>query len=656
MVSTSPYNSLYENLGMHVLFPKDAHSRRNYVFHKALEGKRYSYLGSYERNLLGKFLSPPLPVICIVGDIGSGKTTTINHLLKYYIVKKKFIPTKSEPVASSSTTKSLVKRVLLGHIDFRQSHLDESKENLAINVIVDEMRARITNIIDDREEFVTFWDYLNTQFNNMEDWGVAKVARRLVAQFSDRGMEARKKLFEELTKDLDWYLSYLVLLWRYILDPSNSINKKIQQDFGAEIETGLIILDNLDSLPARIQRHVYDMVLHSAHQRGPAFVIVMRSETFSRLGRADLVFDLVSHEGPKPIEVVKDRLEMFVSNPSIFFSKVRLEEAEKDTILSFVKRTLTKEYYPLEKFLVSSSGNSIRLGSILSQGIFLLSPSQINRQELTPYFVIRSCISQGKPLYSWNPRSPVENILRVSDYEANPETILLKIRILQYLFKSPVVSESETIPSSRWKRSLLSEIRNTLITLDYDSGEIREAINQMIRNECQLLTSNGENVYTDKWQWDHSDSETIFLTKIGEAYISDLLFSVDYLQEIIFDTLAYPGLSMKLGSYAQQQSGQLSEKFDLLHRFLRTVHDVDCAQTKRMLKKLGPSWFIEKFGGRLISSIMIVRITESALRILTTAKERYPRSAPYYDDVMSSYQSLTTLAKNNSEEILGVEY
>lgn len=653
MVDTDSSSS-FENIGMHILMPKDSHLRQNYVF-RILEKKRSNHLGYYEKLLLEKFLSPPLPVICIVGDMGSGKTTTIDYLLHYYLSKRAFIPIE-HPKETDQTKKELINKILLGHVDFLSSNIDDSKIK-AINIIIAEMRARISAIMNNDEEFVLFWDTLKKQFN-YEDMSVAKVVRKLVAQLANRpaGIEERIKVYKELAEDYDWHLNYLILLWRYILDSNSSINKKIQLECKCNINSGLIILDNMDSLPPKIQGQIYNNVLRNAHQRGPAFVLVVRPETFARLGRADLVFDIVSHEGPSPIDVIKYRLGKYVEKPQFYLSKTRLSDTDKVIIDTFLKRlvgNLHKEYQPLEKFLEKASGNSIRLGLILAQGIFLLTPTQLHRQELTPFFVIRACINQGKPQYSWYVKSPVENVFRVVGCEGNLFTLLLKIRIMQYLLRIPETEVGFSIQIEQWKGSLLSELRNALTLFDYEENEIRQAINQMIRKECQILTSNGENDYNEKWG---DNSETIFLSKVGEAYITYLVYSVDYLQEIMFDSFSYPGIAIKLGYVDQQQSEQLSEKFERLYRFLEIVHEIDCEQTRQMLKKINQKLYIEKFGGYLISSLIIIRAAKSAIKILNTAKERYPRSVFYYDNAISLYESLSILAKNRSEEILGVEF
>jgi hypothetical protein len=96
------------------------------------------------------------------------------------------------------------------------------------------------------------------------------VAQSLIVEASWLREEVDDRSPEELEKrvhlratlanrDIEWYLRYLVLLWRYLL----------QTRYGGHRECALVVLDNVDTLPSSLQRLLVDFVMRSASLAGP---------------------------------------------------------------------------------------------------------------------------------------------------------------------------------------------------------------------------------------------------------------------------------------------------------------------------------------------------------------------------------------------------
>ena len=451
--------SPYENLIMHILFPKEPEHKNNYIYsaypdipHVHVGGPRT--LGNYERTLLDKILNPIMPAICVTGDMGSGKTTTFQHINRYYLRNR--LISRAEHNKSCDDQKSGKRTILLGYIDLKNYRplgtLEENYEKL-YSLLIDEMRAKISFLIDNQHELIDFWDIISEKYFSGE-LETSDVARKIQSALSGSGdlysdYGNREEVYNQLCQDSEYYFRYLILLWRFLTD--KQVQKTILSDPGkCHITHSLVVLDNLDSLPEAIQRWMYDLVITSVGVGCPTFILFLRPETLRRLGVADKVFDYVTQSYLDPYVVVIDRLTKFIDKPNQYFHKVRLlTSIEKQDALNYIIRLMpelrdTNEAF--REFLSAGSGNSIRLGLFLAQGILLIPPSEIVKEDLSAHYVIRACIRQGKRVFHSSRINPIENLFYV--HNSDRTNILLKPRILKYLF-----TESNIIDLPEGKRT-----------------------------------------------------------------------------------------------------------------------------------------------------------------------------------------------------------
>ena len=109
----------------------------------------------------------------------------------------------------------------------------------------------------------------------------------------------------------------------------------------------------------------------------------------------------------------------------------------------------------------------------------------------------------------------------------------------------------------------LSELRIVFIFFGYPEFAIKSALGQMMRKVCQLIVSNGRDLYDKTWG---DEEELIYLTDIGKGYTTELIYNTDFVQEVMLDVVAQiPELELP-------QNDRLVEKMEVLHSFLKYLH------------------------------------------------------------------------------------
>jgi hypothetical protein len=567
LIGDSRHIKAAENLALKVLFPDVIHNVDYYVHRRPVVPPPkipglpadVSALGEYEVMLLGKLLEAHYPVLCVVGPMGSGKTTTLNYLLG--------ILGRIDCAACENKANCINQR-LLATIDFRQlgygqfsqaqsdsQDADQLLQEL-IREICRELYARCREFVDDEEEFRIFWDDLISRYKSHADPEVGPVARRLLDEYPELYNQAgtsllelpsRESLLDDLkSKDPLWYLKYIILLWRHL----------IRVLYEGRRECALVVLDNLDGLMPHLQRQVLDFVMRSAHQQGPTFIIAVRPETRMRQGLAEALVDVVNQEGPSPTDVVLDRLDRFKGNPDEFYdAKLGLTQEQFSLIRDFLCRMFS-EYAPngntFLEFVNRAAGKNIRLALLLAQGLFFVSIADMSNPEVTQHFLVRSCVRQEQPQFKASIKSPIENLFHTSGV-VDDARLLLKLRLLKYI-------------DSKGEQCALSVLRSTFVLFGYEEEWIKLALNEMLRYECQLLRSDGYDVYRKDWG---DEQETLYLSEIGKAYIRHLVYDTNYIQEVMLDCRVNES-----GWPCEVPYGYLSEKLKLLRLFLRDLHAV----------------------------------------------------------------------------------
>lgn len=623
-----------ENLIERILFPAESEANGWYIQHEpvqplALDGQPDDIreLGEYEHTLLGKLLRPSFSVVCISGGMGSGKTSTINFLVRQLLRRVDCASCKqcgAEPDLGR----------MIAQIDFRQFPRDAEPEDLE-RALCDELDSRSMEMLSAEDETFTFWKWLKDLY--ARSW--SREVQPVVARMRTRGslllnyggpptaqqVEERVKLRDSLrAEDHDWWLRYLVLRWRYLL----------LTRFGERRDCALIVLDNLDSLAPDAQRSILDKVLRTSHSAGPTFVMLMRPESLLRQGLADNTVDVVAHCVVTPFDVVLRRLGDFYNNPERFLTRdLGLSDEQRETYRRFLCRMYEqmKTDETFNRFISYAAGDSIRLALILAQGLCSVSLADMQNEDITSHFLVRACVTQGERQFRWNVKSVVSNpfdIHRVEDGR-----FLLKLRLL-YLLYDQVDAAFE-----------LSKIRNSFDLLNYDPQSVRKAINELTRLECQLIRSDGRDLFERTWG---DERQTLYLTQIGKGYLEHLVHDVDFLEEVVMDCRV--DANRWLGrSFRDTMSGKLTA----LHQFLGDVLEAEVADMSGFSEQPGLDRYKSIFGDRLITLEIVRSANDQVHRIVAAAISRHPDRRDDLQRIVDSYESLVESAEKAFATIWG---
>ena len=514
-------------------------------------------LGEFEAKILGKLLKPKRPVLVIRGPMGCGKSSTKDYVVSHVLANRKHCGVCPHP-----RERMIAKIDFNDHIDLNQFEGDKLDHRL-FSIICDELVARINmnTQFSKHEEYTKFWQYEVDRFRIDKTPSIA--FRAIIANFDDISahdfsmlskddLKLRKKVLHNIKKDGRTYLDYLVRIIQYI----------IRVHYKGNRGCCVIVLDNIDAVNPVVQHQIIRLVRSSAKYEGPTFLLLVRPETSDQGGLGTKVIDIENHKGPTPRKVVFDRIRRFCENPDGFFESYHgLSQEQYELIKSFIanfQSNIEKDTKnAFTKFLESASGSSIRLGLLIAQNLFRVSDANMKDQTILFLDIVRTCLTKGKPQLQWSRSYEIEHIFLVSD--GGYKSVLVKPRVLRYLGRQDN------------RQARLNEIYNTLYQFGYSEELTRSAINDLMRIQCQLIRSNGFDIYHKPGSLDKYGGDIVKLTVIGRNYVNDMLRNVHYIQEVMLDTIVdgdhFP-LSIKFG--------YLSDKLRLLYLFLKEIHEIDC--------------------------------------------------------------------------------
>ena len=590
-------------------------------------------LGDHECNLLNKIMQPLYPVICIYGRMGSGKSTTMKLLIDKVIRQMPCDGCPRQKAVTGHECKRMIAR-----IDFKGTVLDSVNVDAAYLRLLKDISERLWNkcsiYFDEETEYHHFWKYLMEINDSDNDDYIEKVFGSLIANIPRLRDEIKKETpnfallastREKLREtDPDWYLRYMVLMWRYLL----------ATQFDGHRECAMVVLDNIDSLPTALQRRLVTLIHRSAYSNGPTFVMLVREETLARTGENDHGLDHVEHRGPAPVQVVLGNLEKYSKSPRDFFrgapmmaeDDLRLVREYLDLMVPKLRND--RNFYA---FMNSIAGKSIRNALYLAQSILELPVGEMRRTDINPHYVIRAMLrDKGAPFQA----SPQSHIVNPFDVESENEgRYLTKIRVLRYI-------------ESQGGQCNTPKLISMFDYFGFSGDVLWHAIQDLVRNESQLLTSDGYDPTYKTWR---DDQDTLYLTEIGKGYSNHLIYDIDFVGEVMLDARV-PSNFSKPALYRDQ----LCEKLDVLYHFLDDVHATDVSEVTRFNKKMSSTFYKQNFGPRLITLDIIQNMYQSVGKLMQSQYRRRPDHGEEYIEIVEKFTSLLRVIEKANNDLLGV--
>lgn len=607
----------------------------------------FADLGEYERTLVGKLLSPVRKVLCIVGPLGSGKTTTIRYVVRR--LEKR--PHSNCDAAGCCQEKRMISVIDFNERPFKFAKTEERAASLLFEELCNQLRAKLKahGMPEHKEELTEFWGEEIERLRNGDPLSAAFV--RIVNQLpqdslfaspplSARELQTREQVLALLEQDKEAYLDYLVRLWGYV----------IRVCYAGNHGCAFLVFDNIDKASAIVQSALLSIVQSCARDPGPTFVLLVRPETFDRLGMGTDIIDIERHRGPVPSQVILDRLQRFSGNADAYFLP---REGLKREDFALIKDFLLKVQRIIETdaprpspyltFLDKACGRSLRLALLTAQNLLRVSEYDMSRDtDLSAYSLIRLSVNQGEAQFKARRSSPVVNLFHVG--MGGKGRLLVKSRALKYLLSCPE------------KQRTLNEIKQILKAFGYqESTLIREAVNEMMNIYCQLVRSDGFDSYTER-EFLNAGTQRITLTEIGDGYVTYLLRSIDYIQEVMLDSYVSPDRFGLRISYSY-----LPDKFLLLNKFLNELRLADVEETSHFIQNRGKSEYFDTFGNYLISLEIIWEVHQAVSRIVQSLRQQVTPSERRrsdrwlsYDRIAGQFKSLLYQVANDNHESLGL--
>lgn len=624
----------YDNLGIKILFGDETFGLKEFYISSGVEKPavfsdfkaKVEKVGDYESSLIDKILHPLSPVVCVKGRMGSGKTTTIKYVLENFIEC-----IDCEPDADN--LKGLILTIDFKKAVSHEGSLDVNLHDL-MSIICKQLWNRCSYYLDLKMELDLFWKHLLDINDQDHDGFVEDVVGgilnshphlRRVLNIDNEELMKRERIREDIKSgDIEWYLKYLILIWRYL----------VQTRFSANQGCAVIVLDNLDSLSTDLQSNLIKIIIKSAHAQGPTFVLVVRPETFDRHGLNDELIDVIAHEGPEPYYVVSDRLTRFLDSPEKYFRSVpSLNTEERNFIHQFLSRIVPKlrKDKSYQHFIKAIAGKSVRNALVLTQGLFGLSVGEMKKRDLTVHYITRAMIRYGSRQYKTSDNKRVTNPFDVGG-EIDGR-LLIKIRILEYVAgHGGSCSEPNII--------------TTFMMFGFQDSLVSQALVELLHTECQLLASNGFDVFHTL---PGNDQEIVSITEVGLGYIDYLIYNIDFIQEIMVDARVNAKFHLP-----PLYNDSLSSKMFTLITFLRELHLEDVQEVKSFMSRV-TSNYGKIFKPQLLTLGIIRKTYDSSRRLLEFQTRKKPALKEEYEEILDMFEKLVTEARNNNIALFGVD-
>lgn len=593
-------------------------------------------LGDFEALIIEKLVRPKRPVLCIIGQMGCGKTTTKDYILQT-LRDCVHCSDCADPHERTICNINFNERVYLNNYVEDENKL--TSELLA--VLCEQLRGRL--VLHRKwtyaEEFTDFWKQEIDALRNHESTSQAFIRLSSlmgteslsdIAGSSERYFPKCTETLGKIEQDKELYFDYLIRLWRYV----------IRAHYQGKNGCAFVIFDNLDWVAPVVQRKLVDIVRQNAKVGGPTFLFLLRPETFEIAGLSTGIIDAEDYRGPTPTDVVLDRLQRFCDNPQKFLEPHTVQSSPQfDPIKAFISRVnnmiRADPHQTFQRFLEYTCGSSKRTALVMAQGLFYVGVTGMEDPNIAVHDLVRTCITGGERQLKWKPNSPTEHLFRV--YHSENNSMLVKPRILRYLGRSA------------GGRRRFFEIHHAMSDFGYADDLIREAVNDLLRMPSQLIRSNNFDVFDSQNALSKYGGHTFKLTETGRGYSDYLISNVHYLQEVMLDTYVdgdnFP---------ARISFDYLNEKFRLLYLFLEELRKVDYEETAQFINKWHIEAYFATFGKHLIALDIIQGAYPAAVRIITSQIPRVPQHAHDYEELNEYFKSLALRVEADNDNLLGI--
>lgn len=612
-------------------------------------------IGSFERKLLWEFVNDKERFFCLVGHMGSGKSSTLNHIME--ILKRGKCAN-----CWGETDECHHKRIVL--IDFAKDEFPSGERNARdslARMLFLKLKHTLEDcsVISDEEEFTLFWNAEvikvkdprngNRVFEEIRE-ALSKIDINRPEQLlegSPDDIKKRKSIREEIIgRDVYLALKYYFCLWNFVL----------ARKFDGVEENLIIFFDNIDHKSPSVQSAFVQLIDTYATRPGPRIIIALRPETIQthHIIRGKNFIGGMLQDGTKPIKVILHFLKKFVREKRVYYDKKLFSPEKIDSLAEYFTQLIriieTRQDDQIFTFFENTCGPSIRLALKIAEGFLTLSEETVSdiktRRDLRIHHVIKRLFLRKDPIFSLVKTSkkefePFNNVFRVDDFREGGG-LLVKTRILQILRNS----EFEGVE--------LRELRAALSPFNYTETDlIRTAINELLMVFCQLIRSTDRDGFLTEEEFQGSGSSRIWITKIGIGYLN-LIEIYDYVETLMYDCRV-PRSHFSTGRDIKIMTNHLLYLF----QFVEILCLQDIEEIKNYFeKKGGYDDYIDNFGMTPVSIKVLGSIYQTVKRIISSelAKRELSDDARLSrEDIIGRFNRLVESHYSTMESLIGMK-
>jgi len=565
-------------------------------------------MGPFETSMLGKLSLGEKNLIALVGDIGCGKSLVVEYLLRGPIDREDHC----KPVCGAKGTRLAIRFDFVHDMRLAELAKDGHRRAEIRSELMEEICERMRSGLDDAcgieepEELVTFWDqqFVRLRGAFYDSSVFVRLRNSLKVYVRDHGGNAadpavRRSVMREVIVTPQLRFEYYARLWRYALDAKHKGKHQCQ----------LLVFDNVDALDSSVQSSLLTALLSLAEISGCTVLLLLRPETLAKRHKNTRVMDMMSHSGATPSQVVIDRLRRFIDAPVTFYrSEERIPLDEYNRIVGFAARLYrsmrSSPHHVACRFIEALSGYDTRNALIFAQEIIKIDPEVRDDVAASDERVVREFLRGGGPFYSLEQQPFVDNLFCTLD-EVGWSRPLIKPRILQLVVASPK------------HRTTIDRILQVMAGgFEYTEDEIAAALNDLLDPRRQLLRSNGSDSYK-RSELAEDGNDVVMATAMGLGYAETLCSDLDYVQEVMYDTVVD---QEHFGAPLLDQTVQ--DRLRLVGGFLRLLLTIDKQETAKFLQLSNVIEYRDCFPGGLLTRPMMTNAVDS-VRAITSAIEAH---------------------------------
>jgi len=549
-------------------------------------------LGEYEKRVFSSLATGKYHTIVLVGEMGSGKSATITHLVEVLqrprsstcgvcehcapvIIKMNFNAGFQDP------DPDIVLRTFRWHL--YQDLRFELRHLFSNSKLTDQLLEEVKNPTTGKD-FAAF-DRFEQEYGDMVQWSKKTTEDKANSLFS---------YVDECTKN---GAENIIVMMKLVY----LAKQKLRSDPACLV----LIFDNIDSILPEAQYKILNEILQYQEIAQVQSLVTLRRSNFFRFeeNSAAHAFGTINHIGPDIKEVVRQRLDHYIENWGSLPEVNQLDHPEyRDALrnrLVYLRTTADEERSALQR-VASICGSSIRQGLFMCERFLMNTTVAFDGNPRYKDDIVRAVLVEKGSTNEISPEDLcIANLLLNID---TGEASLLNLRILQ------LVAELEKAPSNR-----LSKLADMLKAIGYDDkGEIISALNYLLYMRRPLLWVDGKTKYT-KDTFERHDDDVLHLTESGYFYLRELMFDLVYVQEAALSVGWPEGKIPRTVDYSLAV-----ERFQVLRRCLEELEEQDYEQSKDFKK----NWLKSRRGGGfsikpiLLLNRVMASVGRSALNIL----------------------------------------